>query len=105
MNQVVFDGLDGVAILNANLFTSSADAVRIEPFLLSVVDCIWNCIAGNDSAEQKFLASRGVLTLLSMLEVPPPPPHSSPLRTTEMASSRVFARCAPPLCAPPCSAA
>ncbi len=42
--------------------------MRIEPFLLSVVDCVWNCIAGNDSAEQKFLAARGVLTLLSMLE-------------------------------------
>jgi hypothetical protein len=41
----------------------------MEPFLLSVVDCVWNCIAGNDSAEQKFLAVRGVLTLLSMLEV------------------------------------
>ena len=41
----------------------------MEPFLLSVVDCVWNCIAGNDSAEQKFLDARGVLTLLSMLEV------------------------------------
>ena len=67
--QDLFDGLDGVTILNSNLFTSSADAVRIEPFLLSVVDCTWNCIAGNDSAEQKFLAARGILTLLSMLEV------------------------------------
>ena len=67
--QVLFDGLDGVTILNNNLFTSSADAVRLEPFLLSVVHCAWNCIAGNTSAEHKFLAARGVLTLLSMLEV------------------------------------
>ncbi len=43
--------------------------MRVEPFLLSVVDCVWNCIAGNDSAERKFLDARGVLTLLSMLEV------------------------------------
>lgn len=58
-----------MSILNNNLFTSSADAVRVEPFLLSVVDCVWSCIAGNDSAERKFLDARGVLTLLSMLEV------------------------------------
>jgi hypothetical protein len=80
--QVLFDGLDGVTILNTNLFTSSADAVRMEPFLLSVVDCVWNCIAGNDSAEQKFLAARGVLTLMSMLEVPSPPTGSAIIALT-----------------------
>eukprot|EP00294_Goniomonas_avonlea_P000699 CAMPEP_0114555898 /NCGR_PEP_ID=MMETSP0114-20121206/8994_1 /TAXON_ID=31324 /ORGANISM="Goniomonas sp, Strain m" /LENGTH=904 /DNA_ID=CAMNT_0001741053 /DNA_START=109 /DNA_END=2820 /DNA_ORIENTATION=+ len=70
-NAQLFGQLYGVETMLSCLDSTPQDADRKEPMALSVVDCIWSAVCGNQVNEATFIHSNGINALLTLLEVCP----------------------------------